>query len=120
MRSIVVITLVVLGSVLSLLGGVETVVIANVQVSTNLGGVVVDPSGAPLPEVQVVETTPDGKTTLRSAVTDDNGKWSLPPVTGKKLYYLHFVMKNFNPVELRLKLNPRKGKPLVVKLPLST
>ncbi len=58
-------------------------------------------------------------TTLRSTVTDDNGKWSLPPVAARKLYYLRFVMKNFNPVELRLKLTKR-GKPFVVTLPLST
>jgi Carboxypeptidase regulatory-like domain len=120
MRSIFAITVVVLGSVLSLLGGVETVVIANVQVAKELGGVVVDPSGEAMPEVQVLETTPDGKTTLGSTVTDDNGKWSLPPVTGKKLYYLHFMMKNFNSVELRLKLNTKKGKPLVVTLPFAT
>jgi hypothetical protein len=120
MRGIFVITIVVLGSVLSLFGGVETVVISNVQGSKDLGGIVVGPSGAPISGAEIVETTPDGKTTLRSTVTDDNGKWSLPPVTGKKLYYLHFVMKNFNPVELRLKLNTKKGKPLVVALPLST
>jgi Carboxypeptidase regulatory-like domain len=114
------ITVVVLALVLSLLGGVETIVIANVQVSGDLGGVVVDPSGEPIPEVQVLETTPDGKTTLRSTFTDDNGKWSFPPVTAKKLYYLRFAMKNFDPVELRLRLSPKKGKPLVVKLPLST
>ena len=120
MRSIVVLTVVVLGSVLNLLGGVETVVIANVQVSQDLGGIVVDPSGAPISGAEIVETAPDGKTMLRSALTDDKGKWSLPPVTGKKLCYLHFGMKNFNTVELRLKLDTKKGKPFVVTLPLST
>jgi hypothetical protein len=119
MRRCTMIAIVVLASAINVFSGVETVVLANVQISKDLGGVVVDPSGAPIPGTEILEASPDGKTTLRSTVTDDNGKWSLPPVAARKLYYLRFVMKNFNPVELRLKLTKR-GKPFVVTLPLST
>ena len=120
MRGCTVTAIVVLALALSSFAGIETVVIANVQVSKDLGGIVVDSSGAPIPETEVVETSPDGKTTVRSTATDDHGKWALSPVAGQKLYYLRFVMKNFNPVELRLKLNAKQGKPFVVTLPAST
>jgi len=120
MRTGNVVAIVLLASVLNLFAGVETVVIANVQVSKDLSGIVLDPAGEPIPGAAVIEITQDRQTNLRSTTADSEGKWSLTPIATRKIYYLRFVKPNFNTVEVRLKLDTKKGKSFAVTLPLST
>ncbi len=105
----------------SLAGGVEIVEIGNLQLTKTLGGIVVAPDDSPLADVEVIEVAPDWQTTVRKAKTDRDGRWSLPPVSDQKIYYLRFVTKQccFNEVRCRVRLNKRKGKGLTIKLPLS-
>jgi hypothetical protein len=101
--------------------GVEVVEIGNLQVSKTLGGTVADPSGFPLPGVQVIEVASDWKTVLRSTKTNSQGQWSLEPVSNPRVYYFRLVKDGgFNEVRFRVKLNNHKGKELRINLPLST
>jgi|SRR5579871_1625452 len=102
--------------------GVEIAEIGNVQFTKTLGGVVDAPFDAPLANVQVIEVTSDWHTTVRSTMTDKEGRWSLPPVPKQQMYYLRFITKQccFNELRCRVKLSKRKGKELRISLPLST
>lgn len=101
--------------------GNETVVeFANVQIADSLSGTVTDPTDAPISGVQVIEVAADWQTTLRSTVTDAQGRWSLAPDSNQKLYYIRLVKGGgFNEVRFRVRLDKRKGKELRVKLPLA-
>jgi len=102
--------------------GIETVEIGNVQFAEILGGIVIDPAGSPLADVQVIEVAPDWRTIIRITRTDADGRWSLPPVPKRRIYFLRFITKQccFNQVRCRVKLSKRKGKELRIELPLST
>ena len=102
--------------------GVEIVEIGNVQFSKTLGGIVADTTDSPLADVRVIEVAADWQTTIRSTMTDTEGRWSLPPVPNQSIYFLRFITKQccFNEVRCRVKLNKRKGKELRINLPLST
>ena len=101
--------------------GVEVVEIGNLQVSRTLGGTVADPSGSPLPQVQVIEVASDWKTVLRTTTTDSLGHWSLPSVSNREIYHFRLVKEGgFNEVRFRVKVNRHKGKELRINLPLST
>jgi len=65
-------------------GGYETVVISELQTAKALAGVVTDKNGEALSDVIVREISPDGKTTIRSTITDSEGRWSLPQAHRKQ------------------------------------
>jgi hypothetical protein len=98
----------------------QTVEISNIQVAKTLTGTVVDPVDSAVPGVQVLELSSDWQTVLRTTTTDGNGKWSLPPMAGQQIYYLRFVANGFDPLQVRVKLNPTKGRDLRFKLPIAT
>jgi len=103
------------------IAGVEVVEIGNLQVSKILAGTVDDPSGSPLPGVQVIEVASDWKTVLRATKTNSHGQWSLDPIPNRETYYFRLVKEGgFNEVRFRVKLNNHKGKELRINLPLST
>jgi hypothetical protein len=87
----------------------QTVEIGKIQTAKSLTGTVVDPSDSAVPRVQVLEVSSDWQTVLRTTTTDSNGKWSFPPMPGQQVYYLRFVAYGFNPLQVRIKLNRRKG-----------
>jgi hypothetical protein len=99
---------------------VETVEISKIQIAKTLTGTVVDPVDSAVPGVQVFEVSSDWQTVLRTTTTDSNGKWSLPSMPGRQVYYLRFVADGFNPLQVRVRLNRRKGKDLRFKLPIAT
>jgi hypothetical protein len=103
----------------SAFSGVETVEIGKIQIAKTLTGTVVDPADSATPGVQVLEVSSDWKTVLRTTTTDSDGKWSLPPTPGQQVYYLRFVAYGFNPLQVRVGLNRRKGKDLRFKLPIA-
>jgi hypothetical protein len=93
---------------------------ARIQKIKSLSGWVHDPSGAPVPSVRVQEFGPGWETSLRESKTDENGNFSLPPVPGRKIYYLQFSVDGFNPVRLRVQLDAKRGVGLKVELPIAT
>lgn len=105
----------------SLAGGVEIVEIGKVRLTTDLGGIIVAPDDSPLAGVEVIEVTPDWRTTLRVTKTGIDGRWSLSPASND-VHYLRFITKQccFNELRCRVKINKRKGKELTLKLELST
>jgi hypothetical protein len=104
----------------SAFAGVETVEIGKIQIARTLTGTVVDPSDSALPGVQVLEVSSDWKTVLRATTTDSSGKWLLAPVPKQQVYYLRFIAYGFNPLQVRVELNHRKGRDLRFKLPIAT
>jgi hypothetical protein len=104
----------------SAFAGVETVEIGKIQIARTLTGTVVDPSDSALPGVQVLEVSSDWQTVLRTTTTDSSGKWLLAPVPKQQVYYLRFVAYGFNPLQVRVELNRRKGRDLRFKLPIAT
>jgi hypothetical protein len=100
--------------------GVITVEIQNVQLVRSLAGVVHDPADSPMASVLVEERSPDWKEPLRSTKTDAAGKFALAPIKGRGLYYLQLTMKGFNPLRVRVRVDPKRGKELRVSMEFST
>jgi hypothetical protein len=90
----------------------ELVVIEEPQPAQRVEGVVLDPSGGPIPNMTVTDRTEEWAAVLRSTTTDGNGHFRFSPQRGKSVYYLRFDSALFNPLQLRLKLDrkaPQRG-----------
>jgi hypothetical protein len=90
----------------------ELVIIEAPQLAQHVEGVVLDPSGAPIPDVAVTDRTVDGVTVLRSTKTDSKGHFHFPTQRGKSAYYLRFDHPLWNPLHVMLKLDkhaPQRG-----------
>ena len=85
----------------------ELVVIEKLQPAQRVEGIVLDPSGAPIPNMTVTDCTEEWAAVLRSTTTDSNGHFRFSSQRGKSVYYLHFEHALFNPLELRLKLDKK-------------
>jgi len=85
-----------------------------------LSGYVNDQSGTAIPDVQVRETSSDGKAQLRSTKTDANGMWSLYPFVSGKTYCIEFSKPNFNTVRIRVKITDHSNEAILVELPAAT
>lgn len=96
------------------------VIIQKVQQAHSLSGEVLDPAGEPIEGVEVVETSSDYRTLIRSTHSNASGRWSLPPRRKQKLYYLRFNKPGFNPVCIKVKLSSSGEKQLKIRLPLAT
>jgi hypothetical protein len=84
-----------------------TVRIEEPQPAQRVEGVVLDPSGAPIPDVTVSDRTDQWEAVLRTAKTDRQGRFHFSREHKKVVYYLHFEHPMFNPLELKLKLNKK-------------
>lgn len=90
----------------------ELVIIKEPQPAQRVEGIVLDPSGAPVPEVVVTDRTQDGVTVLRSTGTDRKGHFQFSKQGGKTMYCLRFDHPMLNPLQLTLKLDkhaPQRG-----------
>jgi hypothetical protein len=85
----------------------ELVVIEELQPAQRVEGVVLDPSGAPIPDMTVTDRTEEWVAVLRSTTTDSNGHFRFSPQRGKSVYYLRFDNALFNPLQLRLKIDKK-------------
>lgn len=83
----------------------ELVVIEELQPAQQVEGVVLDPSGAPIPDMKVTDRSEQWVAILRSTTTDSKGHFRFARQRGKTVYYLRFDHAAFNPLELRLKLD---------------
>jgi len=100
--------------------GVEIVEIENIQIVKSLSATVTDPEGYPLSDAKVEEMSPDWQRTLRSTQTDGKGRFALTPVPGRRIYYLQISDHNFDPLRVRVQIDPRNGKKLRLRLVLAT
>ena len=85
----------------------ELVVIEELQPAQRVEGVVLDRSGAPIPNTTVTDRTEEWVAVLRSTTTDSNGHFRFSSQRGKSVYYLRFDNALFNPLQLRLKLDKK-------------
>ncbi len=83
----------------------ELVVIEELQPAQRVEGVVLDPSGAPIPDMTVTDCTEEWVSVLRSTTTDSKGRFRFSQQRGRSVYYLRFDHALFNPLQLRLKLD---------------
>jgi Carboxypeptidase regulatory-like domain len=90
----------------------ELVIIDEPQPAQRVEGVVLDPSGAPIPDVTVTDRSEDGVAILRSAKTDDKGHFRFSAQRGETVYRLRFDHPLFNPLQVKLKVDrntPQRG-----------
>jgi carboxypeptidase family protein len=98
----------------------QTVEIADLQLASSLSGLVQDPAGTPIPNAIVQELSSDWKRQLRSTQSDSSGIFSLAPVQGRRVYYLQLSARGFNPLRVRVQVDPKRGGKLRLKLYLAT
>ena len=94
--------------------------IEKVQLARSLGAVVHDATGSPIPGVLVEELSSDWKKSLRSTQTDTTGGFTLAPVKGRSVYYLQLSKYGFNSLRVRVKLDPKHGTNLQLKMEIAT
>jgi hypothetical protein len=100
--------------------GVAIIEIQNVQLVRSLAAMVHDSAGLPMAGVLVEEFNSDWKEPLRSTKTNAAGSFTFPSVKDRDVYYLQLTMKNFNPLRIRVKVDPKRGKELQLKMEVST
>jgi hypothetical protein len=98
----------------------QIIEIEKVQLATSLAAVVTDITNSPMPGVLVEEFSSDWKQSLRSTKTDAKGGFTLAPVKGRDVYYLQLRMNGFDPLRVRVKIDPKQGKKLRLKLEIAT
>jgi hypothetical protein len=82
------------------------------QLAQKVEGIVLDPSGGPIPDMTVSDRTEDGIAVLRTMKTDSKGHFQFSTQRGKTAYCLRFDHPLFNPLQLTLKLDkhaPQRG-----------
>jgi hypothetical protein len=100
--------------------GQEVVQYSKTRNVSTLSGMVVDKTGAAIPDAQVCSMAAYWKTELECATTDSYGRWALSVRPKEKLYYLRFVKANFNQVWIKARVTTRKAAPLTVEMPVAT
>lgn len=100
--------------------GVSIIEIEKVQLARSLAAVVRDPANHPIPGVLVEELSSDWKESLRSTKTDAAGRFTFAPVNGRDVYYLQLTLNGFDPLRVRVKVDPKRGKKLRLKMELGT
>ena len=83
----------------------QLVTVDEPQPAQRVEGIVLDPSGAPIPNMTVTDRSEEWVAVLRSTTTDTNGHFRFSSQRGKSVYYLRFDNALFNPLQLRLKLD---------------
>jgi hypothetical protein len=97
----------------------QVVILHDPQPAKCLEGVVLDPTGAPIPFMTVNDRAEDWGTVLRSTTTDSERRFGFPSLPGKTIYHLSVEHPLFNPLWLKLKLDkhaPDRG--ITVKAPI--
>ena len=98
----------------------QIIEIEKVQLATSLAAVVTDITGSPMQGVLVEEFSSDWKQSLRSTKTDAKGRFTLAPAKGRDVYYLQLRRDGFDPLRVRVKIDPKQGKNLRLKLEIAT
>lgn len=97
----------------------EFVILETPMPAQRLEGVVLDPSGAPIPGVTVSDCSAKWAAPMRTTPTDIKGRFRLSARLGKRVYYLRFDHPLFNPLGLRLSLEKAAAeRRIIVRLPI--
>jgi hypothetical protein len=95
----------------------ELVTVEELQPAQRVEGVVLDPSGAPIPDMTVTDRTQQWVGVLRSTTTDSKGHFHFSQQRGKGVYYLRFDHPGFNPLQLRLKFDKKASQRVITARP---
>jgi hypothetical protein len=90
----------------------ELIIIEEPQLAQRVEGVVLDPSGSPIPDMTVTDRTENGVAVLRSTKTDSRGRFHFRTQHGKTVYCLRFESPLWNPLQVTVKLDkhaPQRG-----------
>lgn len=98
----------------------QIVELSDVQLAKSLSAVVRDSTDSPLPEVLVQDFDPKWNTVLRTTTTDKNGRFSLGPIQGTRIYYLQLSKLGFDPLRVRVQLDRVRGIRLKLRLDVAT
>jgi hypothetical protein len=98
----------------------QTIELADTQVANSVGAIVQDPNGSAIPGASVAEFAASWKTVLRSTSTDIDGRFSFNRVRSRDVYFIQISARGFDPLRFRLKLDPKHGISLRLKLTVAT
>jgi hypothetical protein len=97
----------------------QLIEIEELQLSKSTAGIVIDPSGAAIPNVTIEERSDDWKVVLRTTQTDEKGRFhfSRDP---KRVVHLEFSTPGFNRLRIRVRLDKKGDAKLAVKMYIAT
>lgn len=85
-----------------------------------LAGTVVDRLGHPIEDVRVQVCAEHWTDCETSTSTDTDGKFSFPSLSGKRLYYLRLTIRNFDPLEVKVKVSHFGKKTAILQMVVAT
>jgi len=97
----------------------QLIEIEELQLSKSTAGVVIDPSGAAIPNVTVEERSNDWKIVLRTTHTDEKGRFHFSR-NPKRVVHLEFSSPGFNRLRIRVQLDKKGEAKLAVKMSIAT
>jgi Carboxypeptidase regulatory-like domain len=100
--------------------GVSVVEIADIQVAQSLSAVVTDSAMVPMEGVTIEEMSTDCKTRIRATKTDSTGKFTLPTVRGRTVYYFELTYNGFDPLRVRIRVDEKRGKTIQLQMTFAT
>jgi len=100
--------------------GATIIEIGNIQYIDSLTGTVKDRTGAVMANVRVEEFDSKWNAAIRSTTSDEKGKFSFVPVNGRKIYYLQFSSRGMHSMRVRVSINKKKTKPLILEMYVAT
>ena len=95
----------------------EFVVIDAPFIAQQVEGVLVDPSGAPIPWATVSDCSIGWASVLRTTTTGSEGRFHLSRRAGRGVYFLRFDHPAFNPLGLKLKIDKNTAQRGIVARP---
>lgn len=111
---------VLLGTAIPAVAGVELVELEKTQVAHTLSGIVRDGSGVPVQGATVAEVSQDHMTVIRTRMTDKNGSFTFSLERKRKIYHLMISCDGFNPMLVHVKTSRWTRKLLDLRLELAT
>ncbi len=100
--------------------GVTIVEIGDIKIVRSLSAIVTNVNEFPMEGVLVEEMSPGWKTCLRTTKTDSKGSFMLAPVKARDIYYIQLTYKTFNPLRVRMRIDPKHGTDVRLKMTPST
>jgi hypothetical protein len=84
--------------------------------ASSLSAVFTDMDGAPIANAVVDETDENWKGSLRTTKTDATGNFTFPPVKGRRIYYFRLSADGFKFLDIRMRIDCKKGKALTLQM----
>ena len=97
----------------------QLIEIEELQLSKSSAGVVIDPSGATIPQVTIEERSDDWKIVLRTIQSDEQGRFHFARHPNR-VVHLEFSSPGFNRLRIRVRLDKKGDAKLIVKMSIAT